>query len=530
MELHGNNIIAGELARGDGSAHRATDPTLVIEIDPPFTAASAAQIDQAVSAADEAFDQYRALSDAQVGDFLDRIGEEILALGDALVERATQETALPTARITMERGRTVGQLKMFANLVRDGSYIDARIDTAIPDRQPLPKPDLRSVLMPIGPIVVFAASNFPLAFSVAGGDTASALAAGCPVVFKAHRAHPGTSELVATAIGRAVQACDMPAGVFSLIHGGHDVGQALVQHPLTRAVGFTGSQRGGRALFDLAAARAEPIPVYAEMGSLNPVFVLPGALDERAEALADGFVPSLTLGVGQFCTNPGLVFGLDDDKLDRFVSRTSALVEQAAPGTMLTAGICEAYHEGSSGVESLSGVAVAARTGTDVDRGKTQSPAIVFETSGATFLKEPQLSEEMFGPASVVVRCKSKAQIEKIARNLEGHLTGTIHGTNEDLHEYAALVRILERKVGRLIFNAFPTGVEVCPSMHHGGPYPAATDVHFTSVGTAAIKRFQRPIAYQGFPDDALPTALRNANAGGIWRTVNGNVSRECAS
>jgi NADP-dependent aldehyde dehydrogenase len=415
----------------------------------------------------------------------------------------------------------MGQLKMFAELIREGSWVDARIDQADPNREPLPKPDTRLMLMAVGPVVVFGASNFPLAFSAAGGDTASALAAGCPVVVKAHRSHPGTAELVGQAVQKAARETGMPEGVFAVLHGrGRQVGDALVKHPATKAVGFTGSLAGGRALFDTAAARPEPIPVYAEMGSLNPVFVLPGALEERGEAIAEGLLGSVTLGVGQFCTNPGLVLGVEGEPLTRFVNKTSELFVGAAPETMLNAGICDAYNAGVQTLSSTEGVNLGGKSGVDANPNQTQAASYVFTTDVATFAKYPELSEEVFGPTTLVVTCGAKEDLEGVARNLDGHLTATLHGTEADMAEHRELIAILEQKVGRLIFNGFPTGVEVCSSMHHGGPYPATTDGRSTSVGTAAIFRFTRLVSYQDFPQNSLPLELQNDNPLGIWRLV----------
>jgi NADP-dependent aldehyde dehydrogenase len=417
---------------------------------------------------------------------------------------------------------------MFAGVVREGSWVDARIDRADPARKPIPKPDLRRLLIPIGPAAVFGASNFPLAFSVAGGDTASALAAGCTVVVKAHPAHPGTSELVARAVLDAAAASDMPDGVFSLLHGiRNETGLRLVRHPLVKAVGFTGSLRGGRALFDAAAARPEPIPVYAEMGSANPVFVLPGALRDRAEALADGLHQSVTLGVGQFCTNPGLVVGVADAGLVKLLDRLAGLIQSTPPGTMLHEGIRQGYERGARRLGEVHGVAVVARSSSAPEARRTEAPALVFATEARTFLGAPELEEEVFGPSTLVVRCGAREELEEVARRLHGHLTATIHGTPEDLAEHHRLVAILETKVGRLLFNGFPTGVEVCHATQHGGPYPATTDARSTSVGTAAIGRFARPISYQGWPDEALPPELRSRNARGIWRLVDGQLTRE---
>lgn len=527
MELHGKNIIAGKTVEVGGKTFRAFAPASGRSIEPQFEGAAADQVNQALEAAESAFHEYRRLSTERRAAFLEKIADEILALGDALIERAHLETGLLKDRLTGERGRTVNQLRMFADLIREGSWVDARIDRAIPDRQPLPKPDLRRMLIPIGPVVVFGASNFPLAFSVAGGDTASALAAGCPVVVKAHHAHPGTSEMVARAIVKAVAEAEMPAGVFSLLYGaGHEVGIRLVKHPLTRAVGFTGSLRGGRALFDAAASRPDPIPVYAEMGSVNPVFILPGALRERAEAIAEGLKNSVTLGVGQFCTCPGLAVGLLDENFARFADKLGGLIANAQPGTMLYPGILQGFEAGVKRLGDLEGLQTT-QSQVEADAAKTEARPSMFATNARTFLRNHELSEEVFGPSTVVVSCDSREEMEQIARNLEGHLTSTIHGAAEDLRDYDWLVSILENKAGRLIFNGYPTGVEVCASMHHGGPYPAMTDYRSTSVGTAAIERFTRPVCYQSFPQEALPVELRNVNQRGIWRLVDNQLTKD---
>jgi len=416
---------------------------------------------------------------------------------------------------------------MFAQLVREGSWVDARIDRAQPDRKPLPRPDVRRMLLPIGPVVVFSASNFPLAFSAAGGDTASALAAGNPVIVKAHPSHPGTSELVMRAVQTAIEKCGMPAGLISLVHGTSTaVGEKLVKHPLTRAVGFTGSLQGGRALYNLAAARPDPIPVYAEMGSTNPVFVLPGALAARGEEIAAGLTQSVTMGVGQFCTNPGLVFGLKGPKLDNFVQKTVSLMSQVPVGNMLNAGICHRYRKGVEQLKKLPGVKVSGEVVVPEGALKTQAGGLVFTTDAAGFKSNPALREELFGPATVIVGCDSVAEAEQLARGLDGQLTATIHGTDADLEQYRTLVDILTQKAGRVIYNGFPTGVEVCPAMQHGGPYPATTDARTTSVGTGAILRFARPVAYQSFPEALLPEALRNKNTRNRWRLIDGEWTR----
>ncbi|HET9268667.1 MAG TPA: aldehyde dehydrogenase (NADP(+)) [Vicinamibacterales bacterium] len=490
--------------------------------------ASLADVDRALEAAEGASDEYRQAPAAQRAAFLDRIAEEIERVGD-LLDVAHTETALPAERLAGERARTAGQLRLFANLVREGSWVDARIDRALPDRKPLPKPDIRRMLIPIGPVAVFGASNFPLAFSVAGGDTASALAAGCPVVVKGHPAHPATSELAARAVSEAATAAGMPAGVFSLIQSTrNDVAIALVQHRHTKAVGFTGSLRAGRALFDAAARRPDPIPVYAEMGSINPVVLLPGALAERAEAIAEGLAASVTLGVGQFCTNPGVVIGVASEAFDRFVGRLDALIRQAHAGTMLYPALLDSYEAGVRRLSAVAGTTMV-RSSVEAAPASLARPSM-FDTTAQTFLRHRELAEEVFGPSTVVVRCGSSDEVHTVVRSLEGQLTATIHGTPADLAAHAWLVSTLEQKAGRLIVNGFPTGVEVCASMQHGGPYPATTDSRSTSVGTAAIHRFARPVAYQNFPQASLPLELRDANPRGIWRLVDGTMTKDALS
>jgi NADP-dependent aldehyde dehydrogenase len=522
--LHGHSLI-GRRRVGGGETFRARSPLDGTTLEPAFHRTGAADVDAALELAEAACVEYRTTSGEARARFLEHIADEIVAIGDALIKRAHLETGLPEARLTGERARTVGQLRLFAHVVREGSWVDARIDTAIPDRQPLAKPDIRRMLMPIGPVVVFGSSNFPLAFSVAGGDTASALCTGNPVVVKAHSGHPGTSELVATAVGRAIEACGLPEGVFSMLHGaGEIIGTALVRHPLTRAAGFTGSRTAGRALFDAAASRPDPIPVFAEMSSVNPVFILPEAMRERGAAIAEGLKNSVTMGVGQFCTKPGLVFGLAGATFDVFQDALASRLAAVAPATMLHAGIAESYRAGLAHASAVGGVTVVARPATAADTTRTHGEAVLARTDAATFANQPDLAEEVFGPFALLIAGSSMADLERAARDLDGQLTATVHGTPADLAAARTLVGILERKAGRLIINGYPTGVEVCPSMHHGGPYPATTDVRFTSVGTAALLRFVRPVCYQDFPADLLPDALRDDNPLGIRRMVNGEA------
>lgn len=503
----------------------AINPVSNEQLEGAYHNAAEAAIDEAVQKAAQAFDSYRKKSNNEIADFLHQMADEILALGDALLQRCHLETALPLGRLQGERGRTMNQLKLFAEVVREGSWVDARIDTAIPDRKPFPKSDIRHMLQPLGPVAIFGASNFPLAFSVAGGDTASALAAGCPVVVKGHPAHPGTSEMMASAIQQAAEKCGMPEGVFSLVQGNtHAVGEALVKHPDIKAVGFTGSFRGGKALFDLANARPEPIPVFAEMGSTNPVFILPNALKEKTASIAEGMANSITLGVGQFCTNPGLAFVERTKSADKFGQYLATKIMEKSADTMLTRGIKKAYDQGLQNTSSVQGMTTLA-TGQEGE--VNQATATIFETSIQHFLQQESLAEENFGPSSILVVAESKAQILEAAKELNGHLTATVHGTTKDLENYQALFDILEKKVGRIIINGYPTGVEVCHSMVHGGPYPATTAPQSTSVGTNAIKRFVRPVCFQDYPSFLLPKALQDDNPLNIWRLVNGVWTKE---
>lgn len=528
MALSGAHLVGGGEQRSPGATFAAVDPTSGSRLEPDFTEATADDVDRAVRAADDASEPYAALPAEARAAFLRAIAEAILALGDELLERTHAETGLPMARLSGERGRTLQQIAMFASLVEEGSWVEARIDRGDPARQPTPRPDLRRLLVPLGPVAVFGASNFPLAFSVAGGDTVSALAAGCPVVVKAHPAHPGASELVGRAIQQAARATQMPAGVFGLLQGAATgVGQALVAHPLIDAVGFTGSLRGGRALFDLCARRERPIPVYAEMGSSNPVFILPGALRERAQALARGLAASVTLGAGQFCTNPGLALLVDSPDSATFLQALAAELEAAPAGTVVHAGIKSSYESEVSSRSALSGVSVLARAGARGAHPSTEARAALLGATAGTFASQAELQAELYGPASLAVRCQDTSELYALARSLPGQLTATVHGTPEDLEQHAGLLVLLRRKAGRLIVNGLPTGVEVGPAMHHGGPYPATTDARATSVGTAAILRFARPVAFQDFPQPLLPPELQDANPRGIWRLVDGVPSRE---
>ncbi|CUI04820.1 aldehyde dehydrogenase (NADP(+)) [Massilia antarctica] len=522
MTITGEALIGGRAVRGNGGSFQAFDPSTRAPIEPSFHMVDAAQIDEACRLAEAAFDPFRASSNEARATFLETIAAQILELGDELIVRAMTESGLPRARLEGERGRTMGQLKLFADLLREGSWADVRIDSALPDRQPVPRPDLRLRMIGLGPVAVFAASNFPLAFSVAGGDTAAALAAGCPVVLKAHSAHPGTSELVARAVVKAIELCKLPAGVFALLTGtGNGIGQALVAHPSIKAVGFTGSRSGGQALMAVAAARAQPIPVYAEMSSINPFFLMPEALAARGEQIATAFAGSMTMGVGQFCTNPGLVLGLKGPDFDRFADKAAQALSSIEAGTMLTAGIAAAYQSGVHKLaqhEAVDALKEAAHT-----EGKG-GPAL-FRTTGKAFLTEQALHGEIFGPASLLVACDSVDEMRAITESLEGQLTATVQMDEGDTELVRALLPVLERKVGRILANGMPTGVEVSTAMVHGGPFPATSDGRSSSVGTAAIQRFLRPVCYQNLAQSLLPEVLRDDNEG-VWRRRDGALTK----
>ncbi len=467
-----------------------------------FAVGTPAHVDAACLAAEAAFPAYAATTRAERAAFLIRIAEEIDARGAEITEIGTQETGLPVARLEGERGRTTGQLRLFAAHILQDGWLDRRHDAALPDRQPAPRPDLKLIQRPIGPVAVFGASNFPLAFSVAGGDTASAFAAGCPVVVKGHSAHPGTGEVVAQAIHAAIISCGMPAGTFSLVQGGkRDVGEALVQHPLIKAVGFTGSLTGGRALYNLCAARPEPIPFFGELGSVNPMFLLPAAVAARGEAIAKGWAASLTMGAGQFCTNPGIAVLIDGADADAFVDATKAALAPVAPQTMLTDGMADAYRSGRDRIAGGNGVRAVLTTTCD---GRNATPYL-YEVSATDWLANHSLADEVFGPLGLVIRVRHAAEMHEIAHSLQGQLTCTLHLDDADTDLGRALLPILERKAGRVLANGFPTGVEVVDAQVHGGPYPASTNFGATSVGTLSIRRWLRPVAYQNLPAALLP-------------------------
>ncbi len=500
--LTGKHYLAGEWVAGETTF--TSDPAHGPKHE--FSVGAVAHVNTAVEAAEEAFLSF-GYSSAQVrADFLNAIADEIEARGDAITEIGTQETGLPEMRLNGERGRTTGQLRLFAEHILKGDYLDRRHDGALPDRAPLPRPDIKMMQRPIGPVAVFGASNFPLAFSTAGGDTAAALAAGCPVIVKGHSAHPGTAEIVAQAIDAAVKSQNLHPGVFSMIQGGRrDVGQALVQHPLIKAVGFTGSLFGGRALFDLCAQRPEPIPFFGELGSVNPMFMLPNAVAARGNDIAAGWAGSLTMGAGQFCTNPGIVVVTEGADADAFVAAASAALEPIGAQTMLTDGIAESYREGRDRIAASSGVQSVLSSTCDM---RNATPYL-FTVSGKEWLANEVLGEEVFGPLGLVVTVTDADEMQAVANSLQGQLTCTLHMDDSDTDQAKSLMPILERKAGRVLANGFPTGVEVCDSMVHGGPYPASTNFGATSVGTLSIRRFLRPVSYQNIPDALLPEGYK---------------------
>jgi NADP-dependent aldehyde dehydrogenase len=524
--MFGKNIIGASLSGEGKEIFYGENPSTGQRLEPAFYEATQQEINDAIEKAVVAFQHYRNVSGKDKANFLEAIAEEIVALGKELITRCMEETGLPETRLLGERGRTVGQLKLFATLLREGSWVDARIDTAEPDRQPIPRPDIRSMQRALGPVGVFGASNFPFAFSVAGGDTVAALAAGCPVIFKAHPAHPGVCELAGLAIQRAVKKSGMPEGTFSMLNGkSTEVGLALVRHPAITAIGFTGSYRGGKALFDEANKRSVPIPVYAEMGSTNPVFILPDALKERKEKIAEDLAAAVTLGVGQFCTNPGLVFIQNSDDGAQFTDALSTSIKGISAGVMLTSGIQNSYQKGVEKLSSTKSVNVLAKG--PMEGSGSRGTAHLLHASIESFLNDHTLEEEVFGPSTLAITANTKSELLQAAKNLNGHITATLHGTDKDLNEYGDLIAILEQKVGRLIINGYPTGVEVCHAMVHGGPFPATTDSRSTSVGTGAISRFTRPLCYQNFPSSLLPAELKEDNPLGIWRLVNGERQKK---
>lgn len=508
MKLHGGQILGRARSAEGTQTFRGVDPTNGVELEGEFHDATDGEVERALALAAAAHPAFEAAGRERRAALLDDAAARIEALGEALLERTGAETALPRARLEIERGRTTSQLRRFAALVREGAFLEPRVDPGDPARKPSPKPELRSIQRALGPVVVFGASNFPLAFSTAGGDTAAALAAGCPVVVKAHPNHPGAAELVGEAVAAAVAAAGLPEGTFGMVQGrAHRVGARLVQQPATRAVAFTGSQAGGRALFDLAAARPDPIPVFAEMGSQNPLFVLPRRLAAAGEAIARGLAASMTLGVGQFCTRPGLAFLPRGADGERFLAALLAALREVPEGTLLHAGIAAGFERALGAQSSVPEVETLLRA-EPAAAGCRARPAVL-ATSAAPFLREPALQDEVFGPATLVVRYDGAGELAALARALRGQLTATVHAEPAELSAHAELVALLEQRTGRLVFNGFPTGVEVSPAMVHGGPWPATTDARHTSVGTTSIRRFLRPVCYQDWPAELLPAELR---------------------
>ncbi|MGN7988873.1 aldehyde dehydrogenase (NADP(+)) [Pedobacter sp. 22226] len=525
--MNGKNIVAGAYAEVNEKSLKAVNPATGLTLDGEFSKANKSLVDEALAAATTAFYSYKSLNKDLKAAFLNAIADEIAHLGEELVNRASAESGLPLPRLQGELGRTTGQLRLFANLVSEGSWVDAIIDTALPERQPLPRPDIRRMLVPVGPVVVFGASNFPLAFSVAGGDTASALASGCPVVVKVHPAHYGTSALVGGAIIKAVDKTGMPKGVFSMLYDdGYSIGANLVQHPLTRAVTFTGSYKGGMALINLAQQREQPVPVFAEMGSINPVIFLPQAIEKQAAELAKKYAASITLGAGQFCTNPGLLLAVQSPGLDNFKIVLKEAIAVIPSATMLTEGIAGNYGQLSAEIINEAGVEVIASSNLNNNELKNQSQAKIAQVSAADFIKNPKLREEIFGPYSLLVVADDVAELEKAIDVLEGQLTVTLMAEKQELQHYEVLLSKLTGKTGRIILNGVPTGVEVCAAMQHGGPFPATNDSRFTSVGSTAINRFVRPLAYQDWEQELLPDELKDGNPLNIFRTVNQKLTK----
>ena len=509
MSLTGQHFIAGNRSAAGSSTFTGVDPSTGDELPTSFHDATNAEINEAVVAAQAAFFELQKVSGEKLGDLLDAIATKIEAAGDILLDRAHAETALPMIRLQGERGRTCNQMRMFAQMARDGSWRQPRIDVGDPNRKP-PKPDVRTLLYGIGPVTVFGASNFPLAIGVVGTDTVCALAAGCPVIVKAHPAHPGTCEILGEIVSAAIADAGLPAGSFSMLQSNsNESGAEFVRHPGICAVAFTGSLSGGRALYDIACSRPNPIPFYAEMGSSNPVFLLPGALAERSEKIAEGYVQSVTMGVGQFCTNPAVVLGCESESLESFISATSEAASNYAPQTMLHPGIHKAYESGRQRLGATDGVTQVAVSDSGADNNAHQAVCAIYSADFSVLDSADEL-EEIFGPTSTIYKCQSRDQMIKFASGLDGHLTATIHGTEQDLLDHADLVNILQHKVGRIVFNGFPTGIDVCNAMHHGGPYPAATHSFYTSIGHHSIYRFTKPVCFQGFPESMLPEQLKS--------------------
>lgn len=522
--LKGCNYLGKEESSKGNVFFKAFNPKKGITLECDFYQASENEIDKATQLSEQSFKILKMKSTSEKANFLGIVSEMLIFEKEKIIERCMEETALPFQRLEGEMGRTVNQIKMFAELLNNGSYCNAKIDTAVNDRLPVRKPDLRQMLIPIGPVAVFGASNFPLAFSVAGGDTISALAAGCPVIVKAHPSHPGTSELVAKVILSAVEKCDFPNGTFSMIHGiDNEISEFLVKSKRIKAVGFTGSFQGGKALFDLAMNREEPIPIYAEMGSVNPIVIFPNRLKEEINEIVEGLANSVVLGVGQFCTNPGLIFLLKSQETEFFLECFKNKISKIKPGTMLSENIACNFRQKINSLESKSHMLAKG----EEKANENQVGAYLFNTNYKDFINNKELQEEVFGPSTIIVVLENENELETALNNLKGQLTITFQGTNEELKSNSNLIEIAIEKAGRLIINGFPTGVEVCHSMHHGGPYPATTNIKSTSVGTESINRFLKPICFQDFPENLLPPELKNSNPLEILRQVNGEYTGE---
>lgn len=490
-----------------------------------FNDATTEDINLVMEQAWDAFHIYRKMNLKHRADFMRAIAKELEACGDELLEAAMLETNLPIARLRNERARTMYQLTSYAAACEKGDWLEARINTAVNDVTPL-KPDIRKMLVPLGPVVVFGAANFPFAYSTAGGDTASALAAGCPVIVKAHSEHAKTSEIVAKAILKAAADSYMPTGIFAHVHGtSHEIGIALVEHPHTKAVGFTGSLRGGKALFDAANQRKEPIPVFAEMSSINPVFLLPEKMKTSAAEIAAMYAGSITLGAGQFCTNPGLIIGVDNEDLKNFTAELAEAIKKVTPAEMLNPGIFKNYVEKRA--NSLTQPDVEMVAVSDIEPTMYQGTPTIAAVTSEAFMNNPFLQQEVFGPYSLIIKCKDLKDMYHVAKHLEGQLSATIMGTVEDIQLNTEIADAITNICGRFILNAVPTGVEVCEAMQHGGPFPASTDSRFTAVGPDAIKRFVRPLSFQNWENELLPDELKNENPLGIWRTVNQELTKE---
>jgi len=525
-KITGSNFLGFNLSATGTASFKAFAPAHNAALPGDFHYATGPEMEKVLDLAQSGFTACQKIGVNARAAFLEAIAGEIIALGDVLIERCTDETALPAARITGERGRTCGQLQLFAQLLRDGWYADARIDKAQPDRKPLPKADIRRMLIGIGPVAVFGASNFPLAFSTAGGDTASALAAGCSVIVKAHSSHPGTNELIAGAIIKAAKKTGMPDGVFSSVYLSHTAAVKLVEHSVIKAVGFTGSRNVGMILFNAAVKRPDPIPVYAEMSSINPLIILEGALVNE-EKMAKDLASSITLGVGQFCTNPGLVIMIDSKTSASFLQALAKQLSVLTPATMLNKNICKAYQTGVELLQSSPEINLLAQSSADSIQDRSEARPVVHTIQAKYFLADKKFAEEVFGPASLVVLCSNEEELLQVLSSMEGQLTATIHAGADDEKVLQPIIDIITQKAGRIIYGGYPTGVEVCHSMQHGGPFPSTTDARSTSVGTAAVQRFLRPIAFQDFPNHLLPDVLKNENPLNILRLVDGQWTKD---